>query len=362
MPIYLDNNATTMMDPQVAKAVASALVEIPGNPSSLHHWGRVARTALQQSREIIAAYFGVTTQEVIFHSGGTEGLNQIFKAFPEGQIISSNVEHACVNQLLKQRGNVTYLEVGEHGAVEGKKLQAAITPETKAIVLIAVNNETGVRTDIEEIAKIAKGYNVPLILDGVCWLGKEQMVFPDGVSAAVFSAHKFHGPKGVGFSIIRRGFKVPAFIIGGPQEQGRRGGTENLPGIVGMAKALSLANSSDEISIINHLRSRFEQAILNGVPSAKINGSGERVCNTSSIAFEGIDGETLLTKLDFEGIAASHGSACSSGAREPSRILLNMGYSHERVRSSIRFSFSRMTTEAEVDKAINIILKVTSKS
>lgn len=351
-----------MMDPQVAQTVAAALVEIPGNPSSLHHWGRAARTALQQSREVIAAYFGVTTQEVLFHSGGTEGLNQIFKAIPEGQIISSNVEHACVHQLLKQRTNVTYLEAGEHGAVQPHQIQEAITRDTKAIVLIAVNNETGVRTDIEAIAKLAKGYNIPLILDGVCWLGKDKMTLPEGVSAAVFSAHKFHGPKGVGFSIIRRGFKVPSFMVGGPQEHGRRGGTENLPGIIGMAKALSLVNKPEEIAYINDLRIRFEEALLEHLPHAKINGTGPRVCNTSNIAFEGVDGETLLTRLDLEGIAASHGSACSSGAREPSRILINMGYSHERVRSSIRFSLSRMTTKAEIDRALEIIIKAASKS
>lgn len=358
MSIYLDNNATTFVDPQVATAIASALLDLPGNPSSLHQWGRAARIALQQSREIVAAYFGVATQEVLFHSGGTEGLNQLFKSLPDGEIISSNVEHSCVHLLLKSRPQVTYLEVGEHGAVTPEKLKQAISHKTKAIVLLAVNNETGIRTDIEGVAQVAAQNGIPLILDGVCWLGKESIKLPDGVSAVVFSAHKFHGPKGVGFTIIRRGFKVLPFILGGPQEQGRRGGTENLPGIIGMAKATTLLDSP---SNTEKLRIRFETELLKALPHARINGSGPRVCNTVNIAFEGIDGETLLAKLDLAGVAASHGSACSSGAREPSRILLNMGYSHERVRSSLRFSLSRMTTEDEIERAIKIIIKAASK-
>lgn len=358
MSIYLDNNATTMMDPQVAQAMASALLEIPGNPSSLHQWGRAARTALQQAREVVAASLGVSTQEVLFHSGGTEGLNQIINALPAGEIISTRIEHACIDQLLKQK-NTRYISVGEYGAATADQVKAAITPDTRAIVLMAVNNETGVKTDIPSIASLAKQYGIPFIVDGVCWMGKEKVHLPDGVSAAVFSAHKFHGPKGVGFTIIRKGFKVPAFIIGGPQEQGRRGGTENLPGIIGLAKALTLL--THDMSATESLRHLFESEILSALPHAKINGTGSRVCNTSNIAFEGVDGETLLAKLDLAGLAASHGSACSSGAREPSRVLLQMGYSHERVRSSVRFSLSRMTTEDEIKRAAQIVIKAALK-
>lgn len=360
MTLYLDNNATTFIDPAVAQVMASALTDIPGNPSSLHSWGRSSRVALQQAREVVAAHFGVSTQEVLFHSGATEGLNQILQG-ESGAIVTSNVEHSCVKECLQGRSNITTIDVGTYGAVTPDALRDALTPDTQLITLIAVNNETGVRTDIEGLAAIARERGIPLVLDGTAWLGKEKVVLPDGVAAAVFSAHKFHGPKGVGFSIIRKGFKVKPLIAGGPQEQGRRGGTENLSGIIGMAKALTLLDSDSYPKQMQSLRDRFEEGIFQALPHASINGEGPRVCNTSNIAFEGVDGETLLTRLDLEGLAASHGSACSSGAREPSRVLLAMGYDHERVRSSIRFSLSRMTTEEEIDQAITIVTKAASR-
>lgn len=361
MTIYLDNNATTPISPEVASAMMTAMIDIPGNPSSLHRWGRAARTALQQAREVIAAQFGVATQEVLFHSGGTEGLNQIINSLPEGHIITSNVEHACVNQLLSARKNVTFLDAGKYGALTAEQVQAALTPETVAVITLAVNNETGVITDIPAIAEVTQRYGIPLIVDGVCWLGKMPIQFPAGVTAAVFSGHKFHAPKGVGFTIVRRGFKLKPFILGGPQEQGKRGGTENLPAIVGLAKALTVINDSSEIERITALRKYFEDSLFKALPHAKLNGEGPRVCNTVNIAFENVDGESLLANLDIAGVAASHGSACSSGAREPSRILVNMGYPQDRVRSSIRFSLSRMTQKDEIDKAIQIVIKAASK-
>ncbi len=365
--IYLDNNATTLVDPRVVQAMVPFLSECYGNPSSMHWSGRQAQHHLMQARESIAAFFQVKPREILFTSSGTEGANMLIRGlFPtfSGHIVTSSVEHACVYATVKkleEKGcSATFISPGLHGAVTVDAVKAAVRPDTRCIVLMAVNNETGVKTDLAAIAEFAEAAHIPLLIDGVCWLGKERVFLPKGVSAAWFSGHKLHAPKGIGFAVVRRSVKIAPLLTGGEQEYGLRGGTENLPGIVALAEAVRLL--SDELPTaslrMERLRNKLEQTLRSELPGTVINGEGQRVCNTTNLAFEGIDGETLIMLLDRQGLAVSHGSACSSGALEPSRALLNMGIPLERARSSIRFSLSRFTKEEEIDEAIRIILHI----
>lgn len=370
--VYLDNNASTFIDPFVADVIAHTLRYHPGNPSSPHALGRNARSLLLLSRETIAAHLKVRPKEIIFTSGGTEGANMIIRGLMEasgqGHIISSNVEHSCVyslvNLLQTQGCEASFLSTGAYGAVSPSDVAAAIRPNTKLIALMAVNNETGVKTDIKAIAQIAEQAKIPFFVDGVALFGKEPFEIPSGVSAMAFSGHKFHAPKGCGFVYIKAQLKLCPLLIGGEQEYHRRGGTENLAYIAGMAEAVKrmekiLAESSSKML---ELRMHFEDSLKKQLgPMVLINGEGERICNTVNIAFSGIDGESLLMALDFEGIAASHGSACASGAMEPSRILSNMGYPVERVRASIRFSLSSFTTKEDIDYTVETLVKLVQK-
>lgn len=360
--IYLDNNATTFLDPVVAQAVQSVLRGKYGNPSSLHKYGQAAKALLVQASKQIAAFFGVSEEEVNFTSGATEALNMLVKAAPSGKhIITSSLEHAAVLEPLKRSGcPVTYLDpLPLIGAVTPKQVKEALTPNTSMIFLMAANNETGVKTDIEAIAELALEANIPLIVDGVSILGKETWKVPQGVTAVCFSGHKIHAPVGVGCLIIRKQFKPKPLIVGGGQQKGLRGGTENVAGIVGFAAGLACIREkiSGDIARMRSLRDRFEEGILNKLPDVVIHGFDQpRLCNTSNIAFLGVEGETLLMVLDLAGVAASHGSACSSGALEPTRVLLNMGVTTSVARSSIRFSLSRFTTQEEIDKALEIVV------
>lgn len=356
MKAYFDNNATTPIDPRVAEAIIAAM-QLPGNPSSIHSVGREARQALIRARQTVANHFSVSPQEIIFTSGGTESANLLIKGHPnQGHIISTDVEHSCVYNILKDCHNATLIKVGDYGAPTPRSVEAAIRPDTTLIVLMAVNNETGAKTDIQAIAEIAQKRGITLIVDAVAQLGKEPLQMHPGISSMFFSAHKIHGPKGVGCLILKRGTKIIPQIIGGAHESNLRAGTENLPGIIGFAKALEILESS-HIQHMQKLRDYFEGEIRKHFPQSKINASAPRVCNTSNISFTGLDGESLLFALDMRGIAVSHGSACSSGALEPSRILLNMGIDQAAARSSIRFSFSRNNTEAEIDYLIAQLLK-----
>lgn len=350
--IYLDNNATTAADPAVIEAMVEVYRLGPSNPSSIHSWGQEARSMLTAARREIAEHLGVKPRELVFTSSGTEALNMLVRPDNHRHIITSNLEHAAVFNILNDRDNVTALAPGEQGAVTAEALRDAIRPDTDLIVLMAVNNETGAKTDLDAIAAIAHDAGIPLVVDGVAWVGKEPIAIPSGVSAMAFSAHKFHGPRGIGGTYISRSFNVDPLIIGGGQEQGRRSGTEDLPAIVAMAKAFSLL---PEQEMVTTLRDRLEQNLIDSIPDIAINGTGPRIGNTTNIAFGGVDGESLLMTLDMEGIAASHGAACASGALEPSRVLRNMHYDAARAGSSIRFSLSRNNTQAEVDRAADII-------
>ena len=369
--IYLDNNATTPLDPHVFAKFQEVLQNTWANPSSIHLPGQQAKALLLESRERIASHFDVRPQEVVFTSSGTEALNLcirgVFGFVPKGHIITTRLEHSAVYetvQLLEKAGmDVSYLEAGLNGAASPAQVLEAIRPNTKLISLMAANNETGVKTDIEEIAKIAMCENISFIVDGVALLGKEPFQLHQGVSAICFSGHKFHAPKGIGFAIIRKSLKLSPWITGGPQEGGRRAGTENLAACIALATALDIAHEQihDSRKKMVHLRDFFEKELLSACPDSKINGLGPRICNTSNICFEKVEGEALLMYLDLHGIAASHGSACSSGALEPSRVLLHMGISLKDAASSIRFSLSRFTTQEEIEKSLDIIIQGVKK-
>jgi cysteine desulfurase len=348
--IYLDNNATTGLDPRVLEAMLPHLSLSPENPSSPHSFGRNARAFLQIARQQVADFFNVSPKQVIFTSGATEGLNSCLKK--EGHLITSEIEHAAILTPLSDYPEITYLKASSFGAPLPSDLEAAITPRTKQIILSAANNETGVKSDLGALSLLAKDHHIPLIIDGVGLLGKDSFSIPQGVAAIAFSSHKIHGPKGVGCLILNSSYPFTPFIKGGGQEYGLRSGTENLPGIIGFAKALELLSPSDYVRM-RKLRDDFESRL----PHASVNGLGPRVSSVSNLTFEGCDGETLLIDLDRHKIAVSHGSACASLALEPSHVLLKMGYPRKRVLSSLRFSLSRFTTKEELDSAIERLLK-----
>lgn len=353
--IYLDNNATTRIDPIVFEEMKPFLTEMVGNPSSIHRYGQKAKGVLIDAQKRIADFFGVRSDEILFTSGATEALNFLIRSVPKGgHVITSSLEHVAVLEPLKYSAcSVSYVD---HVTV--RAIEEVLQPDTEMLVFMAANNETGILTEIAPIAHLAEEMKIPLIVDGVALLGKEPFSIPQGVSAICFSGHKIHAPMGVGVAIVRHPFRPHPFIVGGPQQRGWRGGTVNLPGIVGFAKALDLIEEG-HFKQMRKLRDRFERGILESLEDVVIHGVDQhRLSNTSNIAFLGVDGETLLMSLDLHGIAASHGSACSSGTLEPSRVLLNMGVPKFVARSSLRFSLSRFTTEEEIDRAVVLIADV----
>src|SRR3990167_4164696 len=367
--IYLDNNATTELDPRVAAVMIQDIEEaLPANPSSVHFFGQQAKNKLTKARSILASHLKASPQEILFTSGGTESLNFLIRGFAASSkpthILSSSIEHSCIEKTLvslQQDGcDVTFLPVTHEGNVSIKLIEQSITKNTKLLVFSAVNGETGVKQNIEELAEVALRYNIPLIIDGVALLGKEPFQIPKGVTGMAFSAHKFHGPKGVGFVFLRSHAKIPPLLTGGGQERGLRSGTENLTGILGLAKAIEILQEELPLATkrMEELRDYFEQELMQQLPLVQVNGSSKRICNLSNLAFPNVDAETLLIQLDLYGIAASHGSACSSGALEPSRILTQMGYPPDRTKSSVRFSLSRNTTKEELDRTIYLLTQL----
>jgi len=353
--IYLDNNATTELDPRVLAVMTEELSAPPANPSSIHEAGRKAHNRLQNARRTVAQHFHRKPTEVVFTSGATEAMNQLLRSLT-GHIISTSIEHACIYETLQPRQNVTFVPVSTWGAPTVADIEKALRPDTKALVLSSVNGETGVKLDVPAVVKLG----VPVFLDVVAHIGKEPIDLT-GVAGFVVSAHKFHGPKGVGALVTSA--KVPPLLTGGHQEFDRRAGTENLPAIVGFAEALKIVHD-EQPAITQHLlalRSRFETGLLAALPHITINGQGPRTVNVSNICFTGYDGETLLLQLDQHGIAASHGSACASGSLEPSRVLTNMGLDKKTARSSVRFSFSRMNTIEEIDEAVKTIVSLINR-
>jgi cysteine desulfurase len=366
--IYLDNNATTSLDLQVFKAMVQELRAPPSNPSSIHWFGQQAKSRLNQARRTVAECLKTTPEEILFTSGGTEGINYLLRGLkPKGHIITTKIEHSAVYKtVLDLEGKglaVSYIPVGLWGAPTPEQVEAEIRPDTIAIILSASNGETGVKLDLEGVAAVAEKRNIPLFIDAVAYIGKEPLFIPKAVTGLAISAHKFHGPKGIGAVMVRPHLKLSPSLTGGNQETSKRAGTENLAGILGLAEAmLILKERQDSITqTLFDLRKHFEQGIFSHIPDVIVHGEGPRISNTSNLAFLGVDGETLLMQLDLAGIAVSHGSACSAGAIEPSRILSHMGIDRKTARSSIRFSFSRMNTREEIDTALERIIEIVRK-
>lgn len=362
--IYLDNNATTFLDPRVACVMQEWLQRPLANPSSPHAWGQQARALLSSCRRKIADVLGVSPEQILFTSGGTEGARLTLRDWLPKRphsLVTSTIEHACVMDLMlkyaQEGASVRYLPVDGYGAVTVASVEEALAGSCDLLGLMAANNETGVRLDWEAIADRAFRKQIPFVVDGVALLGKAIWRIPRGVTAMFFSGHKIHGPQGVGFCYLANPPHRFTYAYS-TQEFGLRPGTENLLGIVGLAEAVTLIEP-DPIMKMERLRKKLEQGLLS-IPGVHINGTGPKVANTVSATFTGCDGETLLIALDQVGVAVSLGSACSSGALTPSRVLQAMGLTIEQTRASLRFSLSRMTTEEEIDRTIALVANVRS--
>jgi cysteine desulfurase len=365
---YLDANATTPLDPRVREAMLPYLSDEFGNASSVHRWGQRARAAVDEARERVARALGCEPAEIVFTSGGTEADNLAVKgaflALRErgGGIVVSAVEHPAVLEAagaLRPLGaRITVTPVRGDGTLDLEALaRACAEPGTVLVSAMWANNETGVLFPVDEVARIAHANGALYHCDAVQAAGKVALdVRACGADLVSVSAHKIHGPKGAGALYVRRGVKLSPLFSGGHQERGRRGGTENVAALVGFAAALDLAVLEERVRA---MRDRLERALVELVPGARVNGAGApRAGNTLNLCFEGVEGEALLAALDLEGIAASSGSACSSGSLEPSPVLLAMGVPREIARGALRLSLSRMTTDAEVDYAVATIPRV----
>jgi cysteine desulfurase len=371
--LYLDHNATTPPDPAVRDAMLPWLGDEFGNPSSPYGPGRRAAEALKEARERVAALVGADPAEIIFNSCGTEATNTaILSAIAidpdKRHIITSAVEHSATVKLceyLATRGyEITWLPVDREGILDPARLEEAITPETAVISLLWANNETGVLFPVEKIASIAQEKRVPLHLDAVQAAGKVPINLSAlNVQYVSLSAHKLYAPKGVGALYVNRRARYTP-LLRGSQEEGRRGGTQNVASIVAFGKAaeLALTHLPSSAGRIGVLRDRFETTLLSSVEGARRNGAASpRLPNTSNLTFPGIEAETALLLFDREGLCCSAGSACSSGSINPSHVLTAMGVSRDEARASLRFSLGRTTTEADIDRALEIVPRIIAK-
>ena len=371
--LYLDHNATTPLLPEVRAEMLPWLENGFGNPSSVYGLGRRSAQALVTAREQVAALVGADPSEIIFNSCGTEATNTaILSALAidpdKRHIITSTVEHSATVKLcehLATRGyEITWLPVDKEGLLDPSKLEAAITSETAVISLLWANNETGVLFPVEEIAAIAARKKVPLHLDAVQAAGKVPLNLSSlGAQYVSLSAHKLHAPKGVGALYVNRRARFTP-LLRGSQEDGRRGGTQNVASIVAFGEASRLAHEalSSTAPRIEALRDRFEGTLLSTVEGARRNGAASpRLPNTSNLTFPGIEAETALLLFDKEGLCCSAGSACSSGSINPSHVLTAMGVSRDEARASLRFSLARTTTDVEIDRALEIIPRIVAK-
>ena len=361
MRIYLDNGATTKVDPKVLEIMNKYFTQEYGNPSSLHNFGEKAKEALDNSRKIIADKIQALPEEIIFTSGGSESDNLAIKGvayqYKEkgNHIITSKIEHPAIlrtcEELEKQGFEITYLGVDHEGFINLEQLKKSIKDNTILVTIIHANNEIGTMQDLKEIYKICQGKKVLFHTDAVQSFCKNELDSSQ-FDIASFSAHKLHGPKGVGALFIKKGIKLKNQINGGPQESKLRAGTENIPGIVGFAEAVKRFNQKD-INQIKELKNYLHKKIEKEIPHIKLNGPKEnRLCSNLNISFRFIEGEALLLHLDMAGIAVSTGSACSSHSLKASHVLLAIGLEHEVAHGSIRFTLSKYNKKEEIDYTV----------
>ena len=373
--IYLDHNATTPVDPAVAAAMGTILLNEFGNPSSVHHFGQRAKAVLDEARSAVAALIGAQPGDVVFTGGGTESDNAAIRGAAEAlestgrrHLITTAIEHEAVlntfKALAKRGWRTTLLPVDATGVVAPDALEAAMTSDTALVSVMHANNEVGTIQPIAELAAIAKRHGAVMHTDAVQSAGKIPVdVAALGVDLLSISAHKLNGPKGVGGLWIRRGTRLLPFATGGKQERGRRAGTENVSGIAGLGVAAQLARTKlvVEGTRLAALRDQLEALVCAAVAGTAVNGTGPRVPNTSNISFDRVEAESLLIALDLEGIAVSTGSACSSGTLEPSHVLKAMGFAAHRSQNSIRFSLGTGNTEADIERVVSVLPRVVDK-
>jgi len=372
--IYLDNNATTRVDPAVVEEMLPFLTEFYGNPSSGYRLGKRVNEALETARTRVAALLGCELQEIVFTSCGTESTNAALNAALQidrdrQHIVTTRVEHSATlkhcETLAKRGWEVTWLGVDARGQIDLEELDRAIRPDTAIVSVMWANNETGVLFPVEEIAGIVRAKRTLFHSDAVQAVGKIPLNLADAkINFLSLSGHKLHCPKGVGVLYVNRRTKFAPYLIGGGQEQGKRAGTENVASIVALGKACEVAGEylEHEATEVRAMRDRFEAGILAQVEGAQVNGDREsRLPNTTNLAFEGVDSEGALMLLDQRGLCCSSGSACTTGAVHASHVLKAMGCSDERARASLRFSFSRFNTADEVERALEIVPQVLGK-
>jgi cysteine desulfurase len=364
--VYLDNNATTPLLPEVFEAMRPYFGERFGNASSIHHHGQETRAAVESARELVAELLGCRAAEIVFTSGGTEADNLAIAGLtaPGDHVVTSSIEHHAVLHAckhLEERGcEVTYVPVDGRGLVDPGDVRRALRPNTKLISIMMANNETGVLQPVEEIGKIAAEAGVHFHTDAVQAAGKVPIdVGRVGCHALSISGHKMHAPQGVGALYVRKGTRIQPLFYGGRHERSRRAGTENVPGIVALGKAARLAKDAldrGDDKKIAALRDRLEQGVLAQVDDAGVNGGGApRVPNTTNLHFDYIEGEAIVIALDLKGLAVSTGAACSSGAIEPSHVLVAMGLRPDQARASIRFSLGKQTVAEDIDFALALV-------
>lgn len=373
--VYFDHSATTRVLPEVADAMIPYFLEKWGNASSIHSFGREAKLAIEQARKQVASLLNADPAEIIFTSGGTESDNlaikgsAMYKGKMKGHIITTKIEHHAVLEpceFLKRMGfEVTFLPVSSGGLISAEEVEAAVRNDTVLISVMTANNEIGSIQPIKEIGAIARAKGVPFHTDAVQAIGKMPLdVKADNIDMLSLSAHKFHGPKGVGALYVRKGTKLEPIIQGGGQEKGLRSSTENVPGIVGLGKAAEIAKRDLEPTCakMKGLRDKMLRSVPELVPQSYVNGQlAKRLVNNAHFRFDFIEGEGLILQLDFKGIAASTGSACSTGSLEPSHVLLAMGLTHEQAHGSLRVTLGRENTEEEANYLLEVLPGVVSK-
>ena len=362
--VYMDANATTPLLPEVLEAMRPYWMECFGNASSIHLDGQQAHSAVDRARATLAEFFNCHDAEVVFNSGGTEGDNTaIFGLLrPGDHFVTTSIEHSAILAAAERMAafgvETTFVAPTASGLIDPAAIERALRPETRLISVMLANNETGVLQPVEEIGRIAAEAGVFFHIDAVQGAGKVVMdVRRIGCHLLSISAHKMHGPKGVGALFVRRGTPLEPLLVGGSHERRRRAGTENVPGIVGLARAVELALHSLEDGTMVRLaalRDRLEKGILE-LADTGVNGIGPRVANTTNIWFDQLEGEALVIALDLKGVSVSGGSACHSGATEPSHVLLAMGMDKNRARASLRFSLMKTATDADVDHILRVV-------